>query len=72
MTGEKVTECTGGTIDEVTEDGLLEKYMTHCDPRLNGEQVLTVLTLYTIYFTFLLYLLYSVTNYKCKFHVNFT
>ena len=42
MTGEKVTECTGGTIDEVTEDGLLEKYMTHCDPRLNGEQALEI------------------------------
>lgn len=39
MTGDDVTECTGGAI-EVTEEGLSSNYTTHCDPRLNGNQSL--------------------------------
>jgi 3-deoxy-7-phosphoheptulonate synthase len=42
MTGESVTECVGGTIDEITEEGLNKAYKTHCDPRLNGEQALEI------------------------------
>jgi len=38
MTGEDVTECTGGNINEVID--LTKKYKTYCDPRLNGEQAL--------------------------------
>lgn len=39
MTGEDVTECTGG-ISGVTEDSLPDRYLTFCDPRLNGAQAL--------------------------------
>ena len=39
MTGQDVTECIGGT-KEVTEEGLVERYNTHCDPRLNANQAL--------------------------------
>ena len=39
MTGEDVTECTGG-ISGVTEATLKERYNTFCDPRLNGAQSL--------------------------------
>jgi len=39
MTGQNVTECTGGAR-EVTEGDLADRYHTHCDPRLNGEQAL--------------------------------
>jgi 3-deoxy-7-phosphoheptulonate synthase len=39
MTGQEVTECTGGT-SAVTESGLGERYETHCDPRLNATQAL--------------------------------
>lgn len=39
MTGQEVTECTGGTA-AVTESGLGERYETHCDPRLNATQAL--------------------------------
>ncbi len=39
MTGQNVTECTGGAR-EVTEGDLVDRYHTHCDPRLNGEQAL--------------------------------
>ena len=42
MTGEAVTECLGGSIDEVTEARLTEQYNTHCDPRLNAFQALEV------------------------------
>lgn len=43
MTGDSsVTECVGGTIDEVTEGRLGEQYTTQCDPRLNAEQALEV------------------------------
>ena len=37
MTGQNVTECTGGAID-ITEQGLADRYHTHCDPRLNAGQ----------------------------------
>ncbi|WP_374295886.1 class II 3-deoxy-7-phosphoheptulonate synthase [Sphingomonas sp.] len=37
MTGQNVTECTGGAID-VTEQALADRYHTHCDPRLNASQ----------------------------------
>ncbi|WP_294138636.1 class II 3-deoxy-7-phosphoheptulonate synthase [Sphingomonas sp.] len=39
MTGQNVTECTGGAID-VTEQSLADRYHTHCDPRLNAGQSL--------------------------------
>jgi len=39
MTGEDVTECTGG-VREVTDDGLSDRYHTACDPRLNASQSL--------------------------------
>lgn len=39
MTGQEVTECTGG-MAAVTESGLGERYETHCDPRLNATQAL--------------------------------
>jgi 3-deoxy-7-phosphoheptulonate synthase len=41
MTGQNVTECTGG-IGAVTEAALSSRYRTHCDPRLNAEQSLEV------------------------------
>lgn len=39
MTGQNVTECTGGAVD-VTELSLSDRYHTHCDPRLNAGQSL--------------------------------
>jgi 3-deoxy-7-phosphoheptulonate synthase len=39
MTGQNVTECTGGAI-AVTDEGLADRYHTHCDPRLNAGQAL--------------------------------
>lgn len=39
MTGEDVTECTGG-MSGVTEATLPDRYQTFCDPRLNGAQAL--------------------------------
>ena len=39
MTGEDVTECTGG-VSDVTDDTLKHRYNTACDPRLNGSQAL--------------------------------
>eukprot|EP00545_Synedropsis_sp_CCMP1620_P002590 CAMPEP_0119014116 /NCGR_PEP_ID=MMETSP1176-20130426/9362_1 /TAXON_ID=265551 /ORGANISM="Synedropsis recta cf, Strain CCMP1620" /LENGTH=498 /DNA_ID=CAMNT_0006967257 /DNA_START=31 /DNA_END=1527 /DNA_ORIENTATION=- len=39
MTGEDVTECTGG-LSGVTEASLVDRYHTYCDPRLNGAQAL--------------------------------
>jgi 3-deoxy-7-phosphoheptulonate synthase len=39
MTGQDVTECIGGAR-EVLEGDLGDRYHTHCDPRLNGEQAL--------------------------------
>lgn len=40
MTGENVTECTGGNVGEVSEEDLNLRYHTYCDPRLNGNQAL--------------------------------
>jgi 3-deoxy-7-phosphoheptulonate synthase len=37
LTGQNVTECTGG-VSAVTEEGLASRYHTHCDPRLNANQ----------------------------------
>jgi 3-deoxy-7-phosphoheptulonate synthase len=39
MTGQDVTECTGGTA-QVTEEDLADRYHTHCDPRLNPAQAM--------------------------------
>lgn len=39
MTGQDVTECTGGIVD-ITEEDLSSRYHTHCDPRLNASQAL--------------------------------
>jgi 3-deoxy-7-phosphoheptulonate synthase len=39
MTGQDVTECTGGAA-EVTEQDLADRYRTHCDPRLNPAQAM--------------------------------
>jgi 3-deoxy-7-phosphoheptulonate synthase len=39
MTGQDVTECTGGA-HKLTEANLTERYETFCDPRLNAEQSL--------------------------------
>jgi 3-deoxy-7-phosphoheptulonate synthase len=39
MTGQDVTECTGGAI-AITDEGLADRYHTHCDPRLNAGQSL--------------------------------
>jgi 3-deoxy-7-phosphoheptulonate synthase len=38
MTGEHVTECTGGAY-RISESDLATRYQTACDPRLNGDQV---------------------------------
>jgi len=39
MTGQNVTECTGGT-QKISEEDLADRYHTHCDPRLNANQSL--------------------------------
>jgi 3-deoxy-7-phosphoheptulonate synthase len=39
LTGQNVTECVGGA-QEISEAGLGERYLTHCDPRLNASQAL--------------------------------
>ena len=39
MTGQDVTECTGGAV-AITEANLSDRYHTHCDPRLNAKQAL--------------------------------
>lgn len=39
MTGQHVTECTGGAYG-LSEDDLSQRYRTQCDPRLNADQVL--------------------------------
>lgn len=41
MTGQNVTECTGGAI-AITDEALGDRYHTHCDPRLNAAQSLEV------------------------------
>jgi len=37
MTGQDVTECTGGAR-AISDDDLSNRYHTHCDPRLNADQ----------------------------------
>ncbi|MBV9842995.1 MAG: 3-deoxy-7-phosphoheptulonate synthase class II [Sphingomonadaceae bacterium] len=37
MTGQNVTECTGGAV-AITDEGLADRYHTQCDPRLNAGQ----------------------------------
>ncbi|MEM8740217.1 MAG: 3-deoxy-7-phosphoheptulonate synthase class II [Pseudomonadota bacterium] len=39
MTGQNVTECTGG-VSAVSEETLRDRYHTACDPRLNAAQAL--------------------------------
>jgi 3-deoxy-7-phosphoheptulonate synthase len=39
MTGQNVTECTGGA-HAITDEGLNARYHTLCDPRLNAEQAI--------------------------------
>lgn len=39
MTGQDVTECTGGAR-HITDENLADRYHTHCDPRLNADQSL--------------------------------
>ena len=39
MTGQDVTECTGGAV-AITDERLGDRYHTHCDPRLNAAQSL--------------------------------
>ena len=39
MTGQDVTECTGG-VREVRDENLADRYHTACDPRLNASQSL--------------------------------
>jgi len=39
MTGQDVTECTGG-VRAVTDEDLSDRYHTFCDPRLNAAQAL--------------------------------
>ncbi|MBM3485402.1 MAG: 3-deoxy-7-phosphoheptulonate synthase class II [Alphaproteobacteria bacterium] len=39
LTGQNVTECTGGA-QAITDATLADRYHTHCDPRLNASQSL--------------------------------
>jgi 3-deoxy-7-phosphoheptulonate synthase len=39
MTGQNVTECTGGAT-AISDAELADRYNTHCDPRLNADQSL--------------------------------
>jgi len=39
MTGQNVTECVGGA-QAITDETLVDRYHTHCDPRLNASQSL--------------------------------
>jgi 3-deoxy-7-phosphoheptulonate synthase len=39
MTGDNVTECTGGAV-AISDADLSDRYHTHCDPRLNADQSL--------------------------------
>ena len=38
MTGQDVTECTGGAQKFLRK--IYHRYRTHCDPRLNADQAL--------------------------------
>ena len=39
MTGQNVTECTGGT-QKISDKDLSSRYRTNCDPRLNANKAL--------------------------------
>ncbi len=39
LTGQDVTECTGGA-EKIGDEDLSNRYHTHCDPRLNANQAL--------------------------------
>ncbi len=39
LTGQNVTECVGGA-QAISEASLADRYLTHCDPRLNATQAL--------------------------------
>jgi 3-deoxy-7-phosphoheptulonate synthase len=39
LTGQDVTECTGGA-EKIGDENLSDRYHTHCDPRLNANQAL--------------------------------
>ena len=39
MTGQDVTECTGGA-KKISDTDLSSRYHTHCDPRLNSDQAI--------------------------------
>jgi 3-deoxy-7-phosphoheptulonate synthase len=39
LTGQDVTECTGGA-QKISDKDLSSRYHTHCDPRLNANQAL--------------------------------
>ena len=39
LTGQNVTECTGGA-QKISDNDLSSRYHTHCDPRLNANQAL--------------------------------
>ena len=39
LTGQNVTECTGG-VQAISDKDLSDRYHTHCDPRLNASQSL--------------------------------
>ena len=41
LTGDRVTECVGGSMKLQVSD-LSRNYQTHCDPRLNYEQSLDI------------------------------
>jgi 3-deoxy-7-phosphoheptulonate synthase len=41
LTGNNVTECTGGGRN-ILDHNLAENYLTNCDPRLNAEQSLEI------------------------------
>ncbi len=46
MTGDHVTECTGGAY-QISDEDLSTRYRTQCDPRLNADQVLELAYLIT-------------------------
>ena len=39
MTGQDVTECSGGA-KKISDTDLSSRYHTHCDPRLNSDQAI--------------------------------
>jgi len=42
MTGQDVTECIGGNIQNICENDLKNMYLSQCDPRLNSVQSLEI------------------------------